>query len=113
VGEPDATAVFAWRDVIVDGWRDEGHAEWLEERGVELVRGNARVVAPGRLDVDGRTLSFEHLVVATGSEPVLPPLEGLDGGGVWTTRDATAASEVPARLAVVGGGAAGCELAQG
>jgi pyruvate/2-oxoglutarate dehydrogenase complex dihydrolipoamide dehydrogenase (E3) component len=111
-GAADAEALFAWRDVVVDGWRDGGHAEWLADRDVELVRGNARVVARGRVDVDGRTLEFDDLVVATGSEPVLPPVEGLDDGSVWTTREATAAKEVPERLAVVGGGAAGCELAQ-
>jgi pyruvate/2-oxoglutarate dehydrogenase complex dihydrolipoamide dehydrogenase (E3) component len=110
-GDVDRDGLFGWRDLVVDRWRDEGHAEWLAGLGAGLVRGTARVVGPGRLEVDGRPLGFDRLVVATGSDPVLPPVEGLDDG-VWTTREATAASEVPERLAVVGGGAAGCELAQ-
>jgi pyruvate/2-oxoglutarate dehydrogenase complex dihydrolipoamide dehydrogenase (E3) component len=114
-GAPDgrvrADDLFAWRDDVVAGWEDDGHAEWLADRDVSLVRGDARVLERGRLEVGGEELAFEQLVVATGSTPILPHVEGLDGG-IWTTREATAASEVPRRLAVVGGGAAGCELAQ-
>jgi pyruvate/2-oxoglutarate dehydrogenase complex dihydrolipoamide dehydrogenase (E3) component len=111
-GKVDGARLFAWRDAVVDTWRDEGHADWLADLDVGLVRGEARVEAPGRVRVDGRLLEYEHLVVATGSTPILPPVEGLSEGGVWTTREATGAHEVPRRLAVVGGGAAGCELAQ-
>jgi dihydrolipoamide dehydrogenase len=107
----DADAIFGWRDIVVDGLSDAGHLPWLEERGVELVRGEARVTGPGRLEVDGEELPWDTLVVATGSDPLVPPeLERLDG--VWTNREATTASEVPESLAVVGGGAVGCELAQ-
>ena len=107
----DAAAIFDWRDKVVDGLDDAGHLPWLEERGVELVRGEARVTGPGRLEVDGQELAWDTLVVATGSDPLVPPeVAGLEG--VWTNREATTASEIPESLAVLGGGAVGCELAQ-
>jgi pyruvate/2-oxoglutarate dehydrogenase complex dihydrolipoamide dehydrogenase (E3) component len=110
-GAIDADAVFGWRDAVVDGLDDAGHLPWLEERGVELVRGEARITGPGRLEVDGDELAWDTLVVATGSDPLLlPELEGVEG--VWTNREATTASEVPESLAVLGGGAVGCELSQ-
>jgi dihydrolipoamide dehydrogenase len=110
-GTMDPAAIFNWRDQVVENLDDSGHLPWLEERGVELVRGTARVTGPGRLEVDGEELAWDTLVVATGSDPVVPPeLEGLEG--LWTNREATTASEVPESLAVLGGGAVGCELSQ-
>jgi pyruvate/2-oxoglutarate dehydrogenase complex dihydrolipoamide dehydrogenase (E3) component len=110
--ELDPARVFWWRDQVVDGRDDSGHAEWLADRDVELVRGAARVVAPGRLDVDGRQLAYDALVVSTGSSPAVPPLPGLEDVESWGTAEATSASATPASLVVLGGGAAGCELAQ-
>ncbi len=110
--ELDLDRVFWWRDQVVDGWKDSGHESWLLERRVELVRGEARVVAPGMVVVDGEELSYDKLVVATGSTPAVPPLPGLGEVERWTTMDATSSHEVPTSLIVVGGGAAGCELAQ-
>jgi pyruvate/2-oxoglutarate dehydrogenase complex dihydrolipoamide dehydrogenase (E3) component len=111
-GELDAERIFWWRDQIVDGFDDSAQAEWLEKRGVELVRGEGRVRAPGVVVVDERELAYDALVVATGSAPSVPPVPGLEGLPFWTSRDATSAREVPASLAVLGGGAVGCELAQ-
>jgi dihydrolipoamide dehydrogenase len=108
----DATEIFAWRDWVTSDWDDAGQAEWLDDHGVELVRGDGRVDRPGVVDVGGTELTYDSLVVATGSSPVSPPVEGLDGVEAWTTREATSSHEVPASLVVIGGGVAGCELAQ-
>jgi pyruvate/2-oxoglutarate dehydrogenase complex dihydrolipoamide dehydrogenase (E3) component len=111
-GALDLERVFWWRDQVVDGYDDEGHGTWLADRGVELVRGNAVVTEPGVVDIDGRELRYDKLVIATGSRPASPPVAGLADVPHWTTADATAASEVPASLVVFGGGASGVELAQ-
>ena len=108
----DAARLFAWRDEVVHGFRDESEVKWLGERGVELVRGPARVEEPGRIDVAGRTLAYDKLVIATGSRPRIPPIPGLDAAGYWTSRDATSAREAPESVVVLGGGPVGCELGQ-
>jgi len=111
LGAVDVTAVFAWRDSVA-GKDDASQADWVRGLGVELVRGSAEVVEPGCVRVGDRELGYDHLLVATGSLPSAPPIDGLQEGGYWTNRDATSASEVPEALIVVGGGAVGCELAQ-
>lgn len=111
-GALDLERIFWWRDQVVDGYDDEGHGVWLADRGIELIRGEARVASPGIVEVDGRELHYDSLVVATGSRPALPPVPGIADVPHWTTADATAAREVPASLLVVGGGASGVELAQ-
>jgi pyruvate/2-oxoglutarate dehydrogenase complex dihydrolipoamide dehydrogenase (E3) component len=108
----DVAAIFDWRDRVVSGWDDAGQVTWLDDHGIALVRGNARVDRPGAVEVDGQELEYDGLVVATGSSPVSPPLDGLEAIEAWTTREATSAHEVPASLVVLGGGIAGCELAQ-
>ena len=111
-GQVDVGRVFWWRDQVVESHDDSGHVEWLAERGVDVLRGTGRVVRGGVLDVDGEELEYERLVVATGSTPALPPLDGLDGVDYWTNHEATAASEVPESLVVIGAGPVGCELGQ-
>ena len=108
----DAREVFAWRDWIVSDWDDSGQVEWLKGQRVELVRGAARVARPGAVEVGGRELEYDRLVIATGSSPVSPRVDGLEDVDSWTTPDATSSHEVPASLIVMGGGVAGCELAQ-
>jgi dihydrolipoamide dehydrogenase len=106
----DVRGVFAWRDKVVDNWDDSSQVEWLRDRNIELVRGAGRVVARGRVEADGRELEYDTLVIATGSVPNIPPaFERIEH---WTTADATSASEAPESLLVIGGGVAGCELAQ-
>jgi pyruvate/2-oxoglutarate dehydrogenase complex dihydrolipoamide dehydrogenase (E3) component len=111
-GALDPKEIFAWRDWQVSDWDDAGQVKWLDEQGVALVRDAGRVVRPGVVEAGGRELEYDRLVVATGSSPVSPPLDGLEDVETWTTKDATASHEVPASLIVVGGGVAGCELAQ-
>jgi pyruvate/2-oxoglutarate dehydrogenase complex dihydrolipoamide dehydrogenase (E3) component len=111
-GRIDPKAIFGWRDKVIDSLDDSGHVEWLEERRVETVRGNARVAEPGVVDVEGRRLPYDALVVATGSDPALPTIEELGDVEFWTNREATTTRELPASLVVLGAGAVGCELGQ-
>jgi pyruvate/2-oxoglutarate dehydrogenase complex dihydrolipoamide dehydrogenase (E3) component len=111
-GQPDRERVFWWRDQVTDGRDDSWHAGWLAEQRAELVRGEARVLRPGVVGVGDRELEYDALVVATGSTPAIPPIEGLDGVAYWTSRDAVWAGEVPESLLVLGGGPVGVELAQ-
>jgi pyruvate/2-oxoglutarate dehydrogenase complex dihydrolipoamide dehydrogenase (E3) component len=108
----DTKAIFGWRDRVTSDWDDAGQVDWLADHGVELVRGEGRVARPGVVEAAGDQLAYDYLVVATGSSPVSPPVEGLDGAETWTTKEATSSHEVPASLIVMGGGVAGCELAQ-
>ena len=111
-GEIDVERVLWWRDEVTDARDDSWHADWLAEQGAELVRGDGHVTRLGVVSVGERELAFDHLVVATGSTPSLPPVHGLDGVEYWTNRDAVWASRVPNSLVVLGGGAVGVELSQ-
>jgi len=111
-GEIDVERVLWWRDEVTDGRDDSWHANWLAEQRAELVRGEARVLGPGVVAVDEHELEYDELVVATGSQPALPPVDGLADVDHWTNRDAIWASSIPTSLVVLGGGAVGVELAQ-
>ncbi|MGH3011831.1 MAG: dihydrolipoyl dehydrogenase family protein [Gaiellaceae bacterium] len=111
VGAVDAERVFWWRDQVA-GKDDTSQAEWLAKQDAELVRGSGVVTEPGLVTVDGRELPYDALLVATGSVPVVPPIEGLADVPHWGSREATSATSVPSSLVIVGGGAVGCELAQ-
>jgi dihydrolipoamide dehydrogenase len=107
----DVAQVLAWREEVA-GKDDTGQVRWLEEQGARFVRGHAQVADGDAVVVDGHSYTYDELVVATGSLPAAPRIEGLDSAGFWTSRDGTSAREIPSSLAVVGGGAVGCELAQ-
>ena len=111
IGAVDSAKVFWWRDQVA-GKDDTSQAEWLGKQGAELVRGTGIVSEPGLVTVGDRELAYDALLVATGSIPLVPPVEGLAEVPHWGSREATSASAVPQSLAVVGGGAVGCELAQ-
>jgi pyruvate/2-oxoglutarate dehydrogenase complex dihydrolipoamide dehydrogenase (E3) component len=104
---------FEWRDFMVSNYKDGAKAAYLEGKGIEVLRGPARLAGPGRVEVVGEVHSAEHIVLATGSSPVIPPIPGLaELDGVWTNREVTALTEVPRRLLVLGGGPVGVEMAQ-
>ncbi len=111
-GEIDLERVLWWRDQVTDGRDDSWHAGWLEEQGAELVRGAARVVRPGVVAVGERELAYDQLVVATGSQPSVPALDGIQEVDFWTNREAIWATSLPESLVVLGGGPVGVELAQ-
>jgi pyruvate/2-oxoglutarate dehydrogenase complex dihydrolipoamide dehydrogenase (E3) component len=106
-------AALDWRDYMVSDYSDAGQARWLADRGIALIRGVGKLNGPGVVEVDGTKHTAEHVVLATGADPVVPPIPGLDAlDGVWGTREATAMTAVPRRLIVLGGGPAGAEIAQ-
>jgi dihydrolipoamide dehydrogenase len=112
-GELDAAAVLKRRDEIVHDLDDSGMEPWLSDRGVTIVRGRGRLDGECRVRVGDETLLARRaVVVATGSDAVVPPIEGLREAKPWTNREGTTSKHVPARLVVLGGGVVGVELAQ-
>jgi len=111
--EVDVKAALAYRDFMVSDYSDDGQARWLASKGIDLLRGTGSVAGPGVVEVDGVRHTARHVVVATGSDPVIPPVPGLrDLAGVWTNREVTGMKAVPRRLLILGGGAVGAEMAQ-
>jgi pyruvate/2-oxoglutarate dehydrogenase complex dihydrolipoamide dehydrogenase (E3) component len=109
----DVTDALAWRDFMVSGYSDAGQQRWLAEHGIDLFRGTGRLAGTGAVDVDGVRHTAEHVVVATGADPFVPPIPGLrELDGVWTNREATGMKAVPRRLLILGGGPVGVEMAQ-
>lgn len=116
-GPLDAEAVLAHRDEYASHWKDDGQVGWLDSIGSRFYRGQGRLHGPKKVLVDGpegehHVLTARHAVaVCTGSRAVLPDIPGLAGAKAWTSREATSARRVPGRLAVVGGGVVGVEMA--
>ncbi len=112
-GSLDVEQALAWRDFMVSDYDDSGQVAWLDDKGIDLLRGAGRIAGPGRVDVDGTVHETERIVLATGSDPVVPPIPGLrELDGVWSNREATGAKALPRRLLVLGAGPVGVELAQ-
>jgi dihydrolipoamide dehydrogenase len=111
--EIDVEAALAWRDFMVSDYSDAGQQGWLADKGIALLRGTGRLAGTGVVEVDGERHTARHVVVATGSDPVVPPVPGLrELDGIWTSREATGMKAVPRRLLVLGGGPVGVEMAQ-
>ncbi len=109
---PEQDGVWAWRDWITSDWDDTGQLHYLQEWNCRLVRGEGRVVQPGVVEIDGQELPYDRLVLATGSRPAIPPIDGLDSVEYWTNREATRTHKIPESLVVMGGGPVGAELTQ-
>jgi len=111
--EVDVAAALAWRDFMVSDYSDAGQQRWLADKGIDLLRGTGRLAGPGVVEVDGVPHTARHVVVATGSDPVVPPVPGLrELDGAWTNREVTGMKSVPRRLLILGGGPVGVEMAQ-
>jgi pyruvate/2-oxoglutarate dehydrogenase complex dihydrolipoamide dehydrogenase (E3) component len=110
----------ARRDEVTGGLDDSGAARRLTASGVTVFRGTGRITGPGAVSVcpargsqaGPTSLTWTDLVIATGCEPVAPPIEGLSDIPTWTTAQGLCSPDLPRRLIVLGGGSAGCELAQ-
>src|SRR5215207_2875573 len=112
--EVGVEAALAWRDFMVSGYSDAGQERWLVGQGIELLRGSGRLAGTGVVEVDGVRHTTEHVVVACGADPVIPPIPGLrDLDELWTNREATGMKAVPRRLLVLGGGPDGVEIILG
>jgi pyruvate/2-oxoglutarate dehydrogenase complex dihydrolipoamide dehydrogenase (E3) component len=111
--EVDVEAALAWRDFMVSDYSDAGQERWLASAGIDLLRGTGRLAGTGVVEVDGVPHTAEHVVLANGADPIVPPVPGLrELDGVWTNREATGMKAVPRRLLVLGGGPVGVEMAQ-
>jgi dihydrolipoamide dehydrogenase len=111
--EVDVEAALAWRDYMVSNYSDAGQARWLAGQGIDLVRGTGRLAGPGAVEVDGVRHTADHVVLANGADPIIPPIPGLrELEGVWTNREVTGMKAVPRRLLILGGGPVGVEMAQ-
>ena len=117
-GPLDVAAVLARRDSFASHWDDAGQVGWLKGAGITLCRGHGRLAGPRLVDVEGPDgestglVATHAVVIATGSGAAIPPVEGIEAARPWTSREATSAVAVPGRLAILGGGVVGCEMAQ-
>jgi len=111
--EVDVEAALAWRDFMVSDYSDVGQERWLADHGIDLLRGTARLAGPGVIEVDGVRHTADHVVLANGADPIVPPVPGLrELEDVWTSREATSMKAIPRRLLILGGGPVGVEMAQ-
>jgi pyruvate/2-oxoglutarate dehydrogenase complex dihydrolipoamide dehydrogenase (E3) component len=116
-GTLDVPAVLARRDSFTSHWSDVGQVKWLDSAGINLVRGHGRITAPREVTVtgeDGTTsvLTARHAVaIATGSNALVPHIDGLRDAAPWTSREATSTRTIPASLVILGGGVVAAEMA--
>ncbi|GAA0994833.1 NAD(P)/FAD-dependent oxidoreductase [Nocardiopsis tropica] len=117
IGTVDPIAVLARRNAVVHDWSDDGQVRWAEGAGITVVRGHGRLSGPKTVTVttaDGAASTLtarQAVVVATGTDAVVPPVDGLRESRPWTSREATSAKQVPGRLVVIGGGVVAAEMA--
>jgi pyruvate/2-oxoglutarate dehydrogenase complex dihydrolipoamide dehydrogenase (E3) component len=113
IGPIDVPAVLARRDEVIHTLDDSGQLPWLDKHGVTLVRGRGTLAGERRVVVGDETLvARSAVVVATGSTPAIPDIPGLRAARPWTNHEATTAKQIPRRLAILGGGVVGSEMAQ-
>ena len=111
--EVDVDAALGWRDFMVSDYSDAGQEQWLAANGITLLRGSGRLAGTGAVEVGGVRHTADHVVVACGADPFIPPVPGLrELDGVWTNREVTGMKAVPRRLLILGAGPVGVEMAQ-
>jgi pyruvate/2-oxoglutarate dehydrogenase complex dihydrolipoamide dehydrogenase (E3) component len=96
---------------------DSGHVRRMEAAGTRVIRGEARLIGRGAVEVrtrdgDVASLRAASVIVAAGSSPFVPPIPGVDEVPYWTSREATSTRELPSSLVILGGGVVGVEMAQ-
>jgi pyruvate/2-oxoglutarate dehydrogenase complex dihydrolipoamide dehydrogenase (E3) component len=116
-GDIDSRAVLRRRDAFTSHWSDDGQVKWLETNHVDLARGKGRIAGERVVTVtppSGPVFTLtgrKAVVLSTGTRASIPPIPGIETAAVWTSREATSATEVPRRLLILGGGVVGCEMA--
>src|SRR5215211_6582161 len=112
-GALSVPAVLERRDEIIHALDDSSQLPWLEDRGIALYRGWARLDGKKRVIVGEETIEARRAVIlAGGTTPAVPPIPGLAEARPWTNREATTARAIPDRLVVMGGGVVGVEMSQ-
>lgn len=103
-----------YRDYMIRHLDDTAQVTGYQQQGVTVIKGAAKLVGrdPWTVEVAGQQVTAEHVVIATGSDPARPPINGLDQVPVWTNREATTLREIPPRVVMIGGSAVGVELGQ-
>ncbi len=104
--------IFDYRDFMIRNLDDSGQVEGYEKKGAVVVKGEGRIAGPGRVEANGEILETDNMIVATGSAPNVPPIEGIEDVPYWTNREATTTREVPRHALIVGGGPNGVEAGQ-
>lgn len=105
-------ALRDYRDYMIRHLDDTKQVAGYEKQGATVVKGTGRITGPGTVEVNGRRLTTSNIIIATGSDAVVPPIDGIDTVDVWTNREATTLTEIPQRVVMVGGSAVGTELGQ-
>lgn len=109
----DVASALAWRDFMVSNYSDAGQQKWLTDRGITLIRGSGKLAGAGTVEVDGKRYTADDIVLAAGSDTIIPPISGLrELEGIWTNREVTGMKAVPRRLLILGGGPVGTEMGQ-
>jgi pyruvate/2-oxoglutarate dehydrogenase complex dihydrolipoamide dehydrogenase (E3) component len=111
-GELRWPEVAKYRDFMIRNLDDADQIEAYERSGVAVFKGSGSLRGPGEVQIGDRILRGERIVIATGSDPVIPPIDGLREAGYWTNREATTFDEPPDSAIVLGGGPVGIELSQ-
>jgi pyruvate/2-oxoglutarate dehydrogenase complex dihydrolipoamide dehydrogenase (E3) component len=114
VDEPQQhwSQVAEYRDFMIRDLDDSAQVRGYGDQGVTVVKGKARIAGPNRVEADGRVLETDRIVVATGSDTAIPPIDGLAEAGYWTNREATTVRALPDSIVILGGGPVGVELGQ-
>src|SRR6266700_445587 len=113
-----ATPALEWaglreyRDYMVRHLDDAAQVSGYQQAGATVVKSAARLAGPGQVEAGGQLLEADHVVIATGSQPLRPAIDGLDQVTVWTNREATNVRDIPSRVLLIGGSAVGVELGQ-
>jgi len=104
--------VAAYRDTMIRHLDDSAQVSGYRDEGVDVFRGEGRIAGRGHVEVDGQVLQTDRIIVATGSDASIPPIDGLEQAGYWTNREATTLAEIPESIVILGGGPVGVELGQ-
>jgi pyruvate/2-oxoglutarate dehydrogenase complex dihydrolipoamide dehydrogenase (E3) component len=104
--------IAEYRDFMIRNLDDSKQVSGYRQEGVDVHKGAGRIVAEGTVEVAGERLSAEHIIIASGSDPHIPPIGGLEQAGYWTNREATTLNEIPGSVVILGGGPVGIEIGQ-
>ena len=111
----DWTSVLSWVQQAqnqIRGGTPEEAAAALSQKGIEVLMGEAVFLSPHELSIAGKSVTAPRIIIATGDENIVPPIEGLSDVGYITNIEAVSLPTLPRRLAILGGGAIGMEFAQ-